>query len=388
MKMPAHMPALDGLRGLAILLVIAHNAQLLETPEMHGATKFVVYLMGQGWVGVQLFFVLSGFLITGILLDTTGRAGALRTFIVRRALRIFPLYYGALFLIFAVLPAIGMQPDIYRAQAPYQGWLWAYLSNWTDPMGIGPKALGHFWSLAVEEQFYLFWPLVVFALGSPVRVAWAAVVIAIASLVSREWLLYANVHADVVYSWTICRIDALVLGGFAAACWRIPAWSAWVRQHATKLAIGGLVMMAGEFIWTHGFPRLGPHNLTVGYSALAIFFAGLIYLAAWTDHHPRAGQQPWWHRTLTLPVLRNIGKYSYGMYVIHKPLHDLFSVPALKALGISTEGMPLQASLHVAVVMLVSYAAAWLSYHLYEVHFLNLKRHFEPRGNPAVPATA
>ena len=96
---PGHLPALDGLRGLAILMVIAHNVQMLEAPEMHGLVKAAFFALNIGWVGVILFFVLSGFLITGILLDTLGRPRALPNFIARRALRIFPLYYGALLLI-------------------------------------------------------------------------------------------------------------------------------------------------------------------------------------------------------------------------------------------------------------------------------------------------
>ncbi len=110
MTRPSHLLSLDGIRGLAILMVIAHNVQLLDLPVMHGAVAVAQFVLNIGWVGVQLFFVLSGFLITGILLDSVGQPHGLRNFIARRALRIFPLYYGALLLIFVLLPMLGAQP--------------------------------------------------------------------------------------------------------------------------------------------------------------------------------------------------------------------------------------------------------------------------------------
>lgn len=373
-----YMPALDGLRGLAILVVMAHNAQLIEAPEMHGATLAAQYLLNIGWVGVQLFFVLSGFLITGILLDTMGKPKALSNFVVRRALRIFPLYYTALALIFVALPLLGMQPGIYQAEAPYQGWLWAYLVNWTAPLGYGPDALPHFWSLAVEEQFYLFWPLLVFALKGPAKVAWACLIVAVLSLVSRAWLLHSgSVPTEAVYSWTICRIDALALGGLAAACWRMPTCADWLKQHGTKLVAAAFVLFAMTGVWTHGYPRATPKGMIYGYSVLAILFAVIIYAAAWRDALVGQGaKSPIWHKALQFAPLRSIGKYSYGMYVIHKPLHDLFSKDVLNKLGIQPAGSILYASLHMVGIVAVTYVAAWLSYNLYETHFLKLKQRF------------
>lgn len=378
MTRTTHLPSLDGIRGLAILMVIAHNAQLLDLPVMHGAVAVAQFILNIGWVGVQLFFVLSGFLITGILLDSVGQPHGLRNFIARRALRIFPLYYGALVLIFVLLPVLGAQPEMYKAQAPYQIWLWAYLSNWTDAMGIGPKSLPHFWSLAVEEQFYLLWPLLVFSLRTPKRVAVMCVVVSVVSLVCRIALYNADANHHVVYEWTICRMDALALGGLAATCWRVEAWRDWIAGHRRQLTWGLLLVLAGSFLWTHAFPRASIRSMTEGYTVLAIVFAAWLYLAANRDAQvANTGvPTPLWHRALRHPVLQSVGKYSYGMYVIHKPLHDLFSADLLARMGVQTEGHILNASLHVLAVTLISYAAAWLSYHLYEVHFLRLKRYF------------
>lgn len=376
MTRAVHLPSLDGIRGLAILLVIAHNVQMLDAPQMHGAVALTQFLLNFGWIGVPLFFVLSGFLITGILLDGMGQAHGLRHFIVRRALRIFPLYYGALFLIFVLLPAIGVQPEMYRAQAPYQVWLWTYLSNWTDAMGIGPMNLPHFWTLAVEEQFYLFWPLLVYALRDKGRIAIACVLIAIAAPICRYVLFTKGYSTYIVYEWTICRVDSLAIGSLAALIWRMPQASAWVKAHALKLGLATLALVAAGFLWTHAYPRLSLHGMVEGYSILAIAFAVAIYAAAKHDGHGCQTRTPLWHRLLCLSPLQKVGKYSYGMYVIHKPLHDLFSQTALTHLGIQTSGHIFNACLHYVGLSLVTFVLAWLSYNLYEVHFLRLKRHF------------
>lgn len=378
MTRPSHLPSLDGIRGLAILMVIAHNVQLLDVPVMHGAVVLAQFILNIGWIGVQLFFVLSGFLITGILLDSVGQPRGLRNFIARRALRIFPLYYGALVLIFVLLPLLGAQPEMYKAQAPDQIWFWAYLSNWTDAMGIGPRNLPHFWSLAVEEQFYLLWPLLVFSLRSPARVAVMCVVVAVVSLLCRIVLFNAGANHDVVYEWTICRMDALALGGLAATCWRVDAWRSWLTAHRHQLTWALYGLLAASFLWTHAFPRTSLRGMTEGYTVLAIVFAAWLYASANRDAQvARSGvRTPWWHRALRHPALQSVGKYSYGMYVFHKPLHDLFSAKLQAKMGVQTAGNIVNASLHVLAVTLISYAAAWLSYHLYEVHFLRLKRRF------------
>jgi peptidoglycan/LPS O-acetylase OafA/YrhL len=376
MNRPSHMASLDGLRGLAILLVIAHNVQMFDAPDMVGILKVADYFLDLGWIGVQLFFVLSGFLITGILLDTTGKPGALRNFMARRALRIFPLYYGALFLIFVLLPVLGLQPALFRAQAPFQIWLWTYLVNWTDPFSAVPISLPHFWSLAVEEQFYLFWPLLVFGLKTPRKVAVACLLVAVVGPVSRALTLEAGLPIDAAYCWTHCRIDALALGGLAAACWRIPAWSEWLQANSRAPLSAMTLLFVGGALWTHGFPRTSPHGMVVGYSVLAIVFAGVVFAAANVDATISAQPKPLWHHFLALPGLRTIGKYSYGMYVIHKPLHDLFSADVLSNLHVVTAGSIPRAFGHIAGVTLASFMLAWLSYNLYEAHFLRLKRYF------------
>lgn len=376
-----HWPSLDGLRGLAILMVIWHNAELLDGVRLTFPDRAVEYVFDAGWIGVILFFTLSGFLITGILLDTVESPHAFRNFVARRALRIFPLYYGVLLLIFVALPLLGLQPPLYAEEAPHQIWLWTYLYNWTGVLYNGPDSLPHFWSLSVEEQFYLVWPLLVLGLKRPVRIAWACVVIAIVSDACRGVFYQQGVPPDAIYSWTITRVDALALGGLAAAALRHPPATAWLKQHRRAATQGMLALFVVSALVTHNFPRSTLLGMVLGYSVLALTCAGIILAANRLDvlaRQPSAAShtRPFWYRGLTWGPLRSIGKYSYGMYVFHKPLHENFSRIVLNKLGVQAAGHLLVATLHLVALTAITYALAWLSYHLYEVHFLRLKRRF------------
>src|SRR5688572_7114217 len=148
-----HIPALDGLRGIAVLIVLGFHI-------FPNHVKF-------GWAGVDLFFVLSGFLITGILLESKGTPNYYRNYLAKRTLRIFPLYYFFLIVFFIVFPLVGYSDSIYNYDylSSTQSWYWLYIQNWRiffDPHYPGEDIISHFWSLAIEEQFYIFWPLVIY----------------------------------------------------------------------------------------------------------------------------------------------------------------------------------------------------------------------------------
>lgn len=157
-----HFAALDGLRGCAVLaVVLLHATSSLQHPATiaGGAIK---KLFSCGWIGVDLFFVLSGFLITGILVDAKGRPRYFRTFYWRRSLRILPLYYGLLVVLFVIAPAVA--GPAWRAGAlpsSGQAWYWLHLQNFVSLRNETAGYLGNLWSLAIEEQFYLVWaPLI------------------------------------------------------------------------------------------------------------------------------------------------------------------------------------------------------------------------------------
>ena len=370
------VPALDGVRGLAILLVLAHNLSPFES------TRRLIDLSAElsfdfGWVGVQLFFVLSGYLITGILLDTRGAPGYYRAFFGRRVLRIFPLYYGVLFLCLVIVPALGLAPDALLADRRHSVWLWTYLINWAEPLGAAIAVFPHFWSLAVEEQFYLVWPFVV-RRTSPRRLLAVALGLVVVAFGSRLALRVAGAGVAGPYMFTICRMDALGLGAAVAAVLRIPELAERVAQRQRAIAIGAGVLFVVGGVATRGYPRTSYRDQTFGYTILALTFAAVVLLAV-LDHRRGRGCVG---AVLDNAVLRSFGKYSYAIYMFHQPLNLMIGVPILSSL--LPRGAGLKAGFtYMAAVTAASYVLAVISYHGYEKHFLALKRYFtaqEPRG--------
>jgi len=162
-SLPSHIPALDGIRGLAVLLVFYCHTTLIDPGGALG--KLFVSSSRISWAGVDLFFVLSGFLITGILFDAKGKDFYFRNFYARRTVRIFPLYYAFLLVALVLLPIVtpASLADVYLHEFPTQKvWYWLYLSNFYQAFHPTHHLVFVSWSLAIEEQFYLCWPLVVF----------------------------------------------------------------------------------------------------------------------------------------------------------------------------------------------------------------------------------
>lgn len=375
-----HVPGLDGIRGLAILMVACHNMQMLDGLDLHGAGFWLRHMLNYGWVGVTLFFVLSGHLITGILLDTVPRGGSnlgtFQRFFVRRALRIFPLYYGLLLVVFWLLPLLHVQPANYQQESPHQIWYWIFLSNWAEPLGLGGGALPHLWSLGVEEQFYLVLPWLVMACPRPRVVFWVALGIALTCAVLRV-AFWANTNEpETVYHWTIFRMDALALGACTAALQRDESMRRWFLRQDQRLGWLMLALLLGGTLLTHGFPRSSMLGQTVGYSILTLLFAYMVHATSMRQQREPGQAQAnntWWMRALRWAPLRRAGWYSYGFYIIHKPLHDAFSAPVFQWLS-RHMGAPIAAALvHLGLMMAIFFALAAVSHHFFEQPILRLK---------------
>ena len=338
-----HIPALDGVRGIAIILVVVFHAWRTEVSAL-------------GWTGVDLFFVLSGFLITGVLADSRERADRVPRFFVRRALRILPLYYGVLIAVFVLRPLLHVTPrrdDVLLAGE--QAWYWTYLCAWR--LGVGhPRAytfLTHFWSLSIEEQFYFVWPWVVWFVSRRRVIATAAVLCVIAPLARAYFVLGTPFH-DAAYMLPPCRMDALAVGAILALAIRGPggagATASWVRP----AALAGGATLALLALLAPSLEYTDPLMSTIGFTAIDWMAAGLVMLAI---TRPSG--------LLASAPLRAAGRYSYGLYVIH-PFVNWWAIRHAPVLERNEFA-------YVAGVLAISTGLAVISYHLYESPFLRLK---------------
>src|SRR6201997_3361743 len=248
-----HLPVLDGVRGLAVLMVLLFHF-VGDRPPSSWGDGAIVHVTGFGAYGVELFFILSGFLITGILYDTHNGPHYFRNFYMRRFLRIFPLYYGVLALVFFVAPLIQLlRGPTLDYLVDRQAWAWLYAVNiYIAKAGDWSFSyLDHFWSLAIEEHFYLFWPLLVFLLARRPRA-----LIGVSLMTSLGAMLARLIGSLMGLSWwttyvlTPFRLDGLALGAFLAVAARQPGG---VERLARALpvvvpVVGGL--LAVTFVWT------------------------------------------------------------------------------------------------------------------------------------------
>jgi peptidoglycan/LPS O-acetylase OafA/YrhL len=379
-KPGVHLPPLDGLRGLAVLGVMFYHFNLI-VEDSYVFNGVPAVLARSGWCGVDLFFVLSGFLITGILLDAKGSPHYFRNFYARRTLRIFPLYYGLLTAVFLLGPRIpALATPEFEALAQHQWSLWFYYSNltvaWYNDFFFNADWIefNHFWSLAIEEQFYLVWPAVVLLCGRRSLAVACGALIVIAFLLRGAFVLHGD-HVWTVYAFTPCRWDGLALGGLLALAWRTPGWWPPVARRAPLVAMVCFFALAGAAWQGNRLEYDNPSFQVFGYSALALFFGAFIVLAV--DASASSVARRLWSQ----PVLRFFGKYSYGLYVVHPTLMEhlvqLLPVPVLA----ERWGSPALGALTFMIASLgLSVVLAWLIWHLYEKHFLRLKGFFESTG--------
>jgi peptidoglycan/LPS O-acetylase OafA/YrhL len=327
--------------------------------------KLWIAAVNGGWVGVQLFFVLSGFLITRILLDARGTEHPLRDFYVRRALRIVPIYFVLLVAAFALvplfLPALAVSPGM---QAPY----WLFLSNWSQ--AIAPdsavRGLTHLWSLAVEEQFYLLWPALALGL-KPRAFAKACLLLVAVAIGARLAMLAAGLHPDWPYQATLGRLDALALGGLVAVASRNAEGRALYARLRLPLTAAALVAFLVMVALTRSVSAQDWWMQTAGYTLLAVIFATLIAEAAVAE--PRG-----WRAWLAQPHLRLVGKYSYAIYLFHLPVQlglERFVGKRIDALYAASP--LLEAVVYTGATFAISFALAAVSYRLVERPFLRMK---------------
>jgi peptidoglycan/LPS O-acetylase OafA/YrhL len=347
-----HIPALDGLRAIAVLMVLVTH--FWGDPVDH---PLLNRLAATGWAGVDLFFVLSGFLITSILVANKGRPHYYRNFYARRTLRIFPLYYLVLVVVLVGLPFATTLPP----QVMSDRWLYfAYLSNVALAIGGWQLFLIDItWSLAIEEQFYLAWPALVRSVTRQRLLVICALLLALAPI--ARLLAFNTLGWRWIHMGTPFRLDAFAVGGLLTVVQLSH------RAAAALFGVGGLTLLA--LVLNGQFARDSFLVGTVGYSLTALTSGAALSLATTS-------------RWLAWRPLRRIGEVSYGMYLLHPLCLVAISVAfgVMEADVMKLTGWPLtDAVLGLVLASATVYVVAAICYRVYETPFLRLKRHFEDR---------
>lgn len=380
MRNARHVLELDGVRGIAILSVMLMHF-VSEVAPWNAVERALVRASVYGVWGVDLFFVLSGFLITGILFDAKSDARYFQNFYARRTLRIFPLYYALLLVLFVLIPepvAGRLDPALLEARKA-QFWVWPYLTNvyLARAGSFAIPYVSHFWSLAVEEHFYLVWPFIVRLLDRRPLMT-LCVLVSLASAGLRVWLSWRGVNDIAIFVLTPCRLDTLCAGAWFALAARGPEAQQLLRRCPLAIALTTIVVVVSS-AWHAAIGSADAVVLPLRGLALALLFALVIFSAS-SDDGPA-----FLKRALRAGWLRWLGKYSYGLYVFHGLLayglhiHEGVTEALTQRLGSHGLAMAVQ----VAASMALSVFVAVLSYELFESRLLKLKKWFDYRARAA-----
>ena len=366
------MPQLDTLRFFAVLgVLISHFWTPQDLPWLFADIDL-------GWLGVRLFFVLSGFLITGILLDARSLTETsslsvsylIRQFYVRRFLRIFPIYYLviAITLIFNV--TLGRELWV---------WLVSYASNiYITVHNTWMGVFSHFWSLAVEEQFYLLWPFLILFL--PKKWIPAAIIVVILLAPAYRFWAYQTYRLEIspfdfkAGTFTLASLDSLGLGALLAYAWRNKLMPTPIQKYLTALVLPfGLLLYVASLALYHY--RIKPSVFfTLNDLAASLVFTWLVGSAS-------LGFKGFKGKFLTFPVFSYLGKISYGIYVYH------YFMPLILVSVLSRFGYELHVPSLTNFILssLFTMIVASLSWHWLELPINNLKRYFQYTAVPIMP---
>jgi peptidoglycan/LPS O-acetylase OafA/YrhL len=344
-----HYPALDGLRGLAILMIILHhNFNFLS-------------FSGPAWISLDLFFVLSGFLITGILLRTRDSSHFMRNFYARRVLRIFPIYYLSLIIFLFILPNLINFPFSIRYFKLNQPWFWFEIQNWLfifKPDGNN-NYLNHYWSLALEEQFYLVSPWLILYIKSLQKIAALLLSLLLVIILLRLalWFFqFQTISYTNLYSFT--RIDGLCVGSLLAIFGYAGNYNL-AKTNSVLIAICSVIVFIVLPVCKLFFNIHLPYTACCLFPGIALFWGVIIKLSL-KDKNVL-------NRIFSNRVLIFFGRISYGLYIFHWPINRIMR---LKLETPHNQVNLALASTSMAVVIAI------ISYYSYERKFLNLKRYF------------
>jgi peptidoglycan/LPS O-acetylase OafA/YrhL len=350
------IPELDGLRGIAVCAVLVwHFVGAMLDPSLGAWTKILYHTTILGRTGVDLFFVLSGFLITGIILDRKqGAIQFLKSFYIRRVLRIVPSYALLVFVFWMVVLA-GVSNSIFSSETPW----WHHLS-FTQNLWMakhdtwGPSAISVTWSVAIEEQFYMVFP--VLALLVPRRILLGLLIgIALFSIFYRAVAFVKFDSAFTMYVHTLSRLDGLAMGGVVACLWRSPAFAPWLADHSLALRWWFIGMCFGVPLLFIGMIDNLPKNMAIwGHTYLTLLYGTCLISILRSVGNPSVA----WLRNSNLCKL---GLISYTVYLFHPLLISVVFLLAERPERLSTFGDVLLAAAALLLSLLwSSISLRWL----------------------------
>ncbi len=375
-RISRHIPVLDGIRAYAVLLVcLVHFFQVDEASlyNSHEYLGIILFKLSQiGLKGVELFFLLSGFLITGILVESKKSKKYFRSFYARRFIRIFPLYYFVLAISFLVLPHLRDIDDAGKYVIDNQFWLWTYTSNLSQLLGFSVggwdasltlPSFGHFWSLSVEEHFYIFWPFIIYYVREVhlKKAMWFIVAVSFLSVIGN--FIYPDYWP--VLGWSTIKCSGILsLGGLLALEYRYEKKWNQISMVAKKLILPIFLL----FILSNFVPRRYDILHVITYFTSIMAFLLLLIVALnnniVTDN---LFKRQW---------LFFIGKISYGIYVYHGLLRPYFKKYIYHDLLHQIDNGIIASILYTIMATSISILIAWVSWEFIEKPILKLKTYF------------
>lgn len=362
--MPVHQknsyyPQLNALRGLSIIFILLYHL----FPY--------IPLFKFGWLGVDMFFVLSGFLITNILLNNQNAKPNLKNFFIRRALRIFPLYYIFLITFFLIGSFAFKQQNeasIFGYYYENQFWFWTFTQNLLFIIDGIPSMpyLTHLWSLAIEEQFYIFWGISVFIVSDRLQLIKLISSLIIIVILIRCYF-YSEFDLAKYYFNTITRIDSLLIGTLLSVL--ISSGQKINTLFLKCIAIITTIFFTLSIILYGNVYLESALSATLGYTIFALFIAALIY---WMINCKNIFISAFSNNSF----LNFSGKISYGLYIFHLPVY-LTVITKLTELFKSVISTTIAINLLLScITLVVSYFLSTISYHCLEAPFLKFKKYF------------
>jgi peptidoglycan/LPS O-acetylase OafA/YrhL len=355
-----HFPELDGLRGIAILMVIAFH----YFPN--------VYFLKFGWSGVDLFFVLSGFLISSRLIPFINDKGILLQFYRNRLLRIIPLYFTFLISFFLFWFFFANKDTVLQNPFYTNNWyaFFLFIQNWIyihfpeQPL----ESLNHFWSLAVEEQFYIFFPIFILLTRKPKRILAIALVLIFIILLGRSLYYFVfSTNYQSIYWNTFFRADSFLIGSVVFIIFNYYNNSKELFKTYIYYFFASVILIVSGAIFYKSILMSNPSFQTFGYTCISVIFGYILLQSINSSNHLLS-------RMLSNSTLQYLGKISYGLYIFHWPiyfmgfgiLNKIFKNHYINYAQLNT--------LNICCSILITFLISHLSYKYFESYFLNLKK--------------